>query len=98
MRKRKWFLLMLAISVILTAGFSSPSKKKPPKPQDDVRDVVIYQNLPEADKTISGNTVQMEAIKVYKDGHFTKTDDVKWSAANKKVARISSDGQLTLTG
>lgn len=98
MRKRKWFLLLLAISVIVTAGFSSPSKKKPPKPQDDVRDVVIYQNLPEADKTISGKTVQMEAIKVYKDGHFTKTDDVKWSAANKKVARISSDGELTLTG
>ncbi|PQD97238.1 beta-N-acetylhexosaminidase [Pradoshia eiseniae] len=98
LRKRKWFLLLLAISVIVTAGFSSPSKKKPPKPQDDVRDVVIYQNLPEADKTISGKTVQMEAIKVYKDGHFTKTDDVKWSAANKKVARISSDGELTLTG
>lgn len=98
LRKRKWFLLMLAVSIVLTAGFSSPSKKKPPKPKDDVHDVVIYQNLPEADTAISGNTVQMEAVKVYKDGHFTKTDDVRWSVANKKVARISSDGEVTLTG
>ncbi len=98
MKKRKWFLIMLVVSVFLTAGFSSPSKKKPPKPQDEVRDVVIYQNLPEADTAINGSTVQMEAIKVFKEGHFTKTDDVRWSVANKKVARISADGELTLTG
>ena len=98
LRKRKWFLIMLVASILLTAGFSNPSKKKPPKPQDDVRDVVIYQNLPEAEKKINGSTIQMEAVKVFKAGHFTKTDDVKWSIANKKVARISGDGELTLTG
>lgn len=98
MRKRKWFLLLLALSVVLTAGFSSPSKKKPPKPDDGIQDVVIYQNLPEVERHIAGKSVQMEAIKVYKDGHFTKTDDVKWSVANKKIAKITAAGTLTLTG
>lgn len=97
LRKRKWFLIMLVMSVFMTAGFSSPTKK-PAKPNDGVRDMVIYQNLPEVDTTIRDNSVQMEALNVYNDGHFTRTNKVKWSVANKRIAKISSDGNLTITG
>ncbi len=85
------------MSVLLTAGFSSPTKK-PAKPQEGVRDVVIYQNLPEVDKNIKGSSVQMEAVNVYHDGHFTKTKKVKWSVANKRIAKINSEGVLTISG
>nr|WP_257469043.1 glycoside hydrolase family 3 protein [Bacillus sp. D386] len=97
LKNRKWFLIILVMSVFLTAGFSSQTKK-PANPNDGVRDIVIYQNLHEVDKTISGNSVKMKAVNVYHDGHFTKTNKVKWSVANKRIAKISSNGTLTITG
>ncbi|PLR80935.1 beta-N-acetylhexosaminidase [Bacillus canaveralius] len=62
-------------------------------------DLIIFENVPEADAEIVGNSFQLEALHVYEDGHFmTVSEGLKWRSSNKHVATIDEKGLVTLTG
>ncbi|PLR78483.1 beta-N-acetylhexosaminidase [Bacillus sp. V3-13] len=62
-------------------------------------DLIIFENVPEADAGIAHNSVQLEALHVYEDGHFmTVSEGLTWRSLNKKVATVDEKGLVTLTG
>ena len=93
---KKLFVFLLLMTLMFTSAFSNPrTEQKKTKSPDDI---VIYQNLPEAEKNIENHTIKLEAITVKANGQFLKAGDVKWKVSNKKLASIAKDGTLQLTG
>ncbi|MGN1401016.1 MAG: glycoside hydrolase family 3 N-terminal domain-containing protein [Bacillus sp. (in: firmicutes)] len=80
-----------------TSGFSGP-RTEHKQPKKSKQEILIYQNLPEAETAIEDVTLKMEAVSVKADGQFMKAGNVKWKVSNKKVATITNDGMLKLTG
>ena len=93
---KKLLVFLLLMTLLVTSGFSNPrTEQKKTKSPDDI---VIYQNLPEAENSIENNTIKLEAITVKANGQFLKAGDVKWKVSNKKLASVAKDGTLRLTG
>ncbi|MCE7791107.1 glycoside hydrolase family 3 C-terminal domain-containing protein [Salipaludibacillus sp. CUR1] len=66
---------------------------------EGVKDLIIFENVPEADAEVSGEQFQLKALNVYGEGHFTlKTEGVTWESSNKNVASVEDDGTVTLSG
>lgn len=66
--------------------------------KDGVSDLVLYENLPQAETGVREESFSLTALNVYKDGHFTKVrEGLKWSSSNQTVASVAG-GLVTLTG
>ncbi len=83
----------------LLVSFLLPIQTLAAKHPSNVEDLIIYQNVPEADGTIRNNSIQLKALHIYADGHFTETKEgLSWSSSNKRVAKVDEEGHVTLTG
>ncbi|WP_370632774.1 glycoside hydrolase family 3 N-terminal domain-containing protein [Halobacillus sp. Nhm2S1] len=94
----KWMLIFT-----LTIGMMLPSwlmgTKVEAAEEDGLSDVIIFENVPQADETVEGDELTLSALNVYEDGHFTKVDDgLVWKSKNSNVATVSDDGTVTFTG
>lgn len=66
---------------------------------DQVKDLILFQNVPEAKTDVQDNELTLQALNIYEDGHFTKTsENLTWRSSNKNVAIVNEDGVVTLTG
>ncbi|MFZ3576850.1 glycoside hydrolase family 3 N-terminal domain-containing protein [Virgibacillus sp. DJP39] len=66
---------------------------------DQVKDLILYQNVPEVNSIIEDNKLALQALNIYEDGHFTKTStNLKWESTNKNVATVDKNGIVTFTG
>nr|WP_306978351.1 glycoside hydrolase family 3 protein [Alkalibacillus salilacus] len=66
-----------------------------PTPQD----LILLENVPEANATINSDQFQLSALNVYDDGHFKQVSEgIEWSSTNKNVATVNDNGEVTLTG
>nr|WP_280771285.1 glycoside hydrolase family 3 protein [Salipaludibacillus daqingensis] len=66
--------------------------------EDGVKDLIIFQNVPEADGTFENNRIDLKALNVYEGGHFSvKSEQLTWESSNKNVASVD-DGTVKMTG
>lgn len=87
------FVFLLAVSPMLTVSDVAA------KGGNQVKDVIIYQNVPEVNTEIDGKHLQLKALRVYKDGHFTRvTEGLVWKSTNPRVASVDKQGNVTFTG
>nr|WP_230500992.1 glycoside hydrolase family 3 N-terminal domain-containing protein [Sutcliffiella rhizosphaerae] len=91
----KAFCLSVLILTVIISGIPM----KTAQANNGVKDLVLYQNLPQVDVTDIGMNFQLKALRVYKEGHFTLTkENLKWTSSNKNVAKVDKDGNVELTG
>lgn len=64
-----------------------------------IKDLVIDLNVPQVKRDVTDYKLDLNALHVYKDGHFMiASENLKWQSSNKNVASVSQDGVVTLTG
>ncbi|WP_251027763.1 glycoside hydrolase family 3 protein [Bacillus sp. ISL-41] len=64
-----------------------------------VEDLVIYENMPEAEAAVKDGKIQLKALHVYSEGHFMLTaENLVWESANENVAKVDHDGNVDFTG
>ncbi len=92
------FIPVLAGILVLTAAWSGPAAFAK-KPGSSEYDLILLQNVPQSKVEIGAGKLQLEALHVYKDGHFTKpAGNQKWTSANRGVASVDQNGVVTMTG
>lgn len=95
---------LLVYSLVLLLAFSqmligSSVKKANAEETNKVEDLVIYQNVPEAEYEVKDGTLQLKALHVYREGHFMiASKNLIWESANKNVAVVDQDGKVKFTG
>ncbi|MFJ7724893.1 beta-N-acetylhexosaminidase [Neobacillus sp. NPDC097160] len=63
-----------------------------------IKDLVIDVNVPQVTREVKDNTIQLNALSVYEDGHFKlASENLTWKSSNKNVAAVK-DGEVTLSG
>jgi beta-N-acetylhexosaminidase len=88
--------IVLAFSQLLLGG---SLKKANAEESGQVEDLVIYQNVPEADTVINDGSIQLKALHVYREGPFMiASEDLVWESANKNVAVVDQNGNVQFTG
>ncbi|WP_246880626.1 glycoside hydrolase family 3 protein [Sporosarcina sp. 6E9] len=66
---------------------------------DNIKDLIIFQNIPESTIEVENNQIELKAVHLYDDGHFTKTsENLTWHSKNKNVASVNENGVVTFTG
>ncbi|MED1862073.1 beta-N-acetylhexosaminidase [Fictibacillus nanhaiensis] len=61
--------------------------------------LMIAQNMPQLNKHINGDTVDLAALITSEDGTYVEvTNHLIWKSLNKKVASVNSDGHVSLNG
>ncbi|GAE46969.1 beta-hexosaminidase [Mesobacillus boroniphilus JCM 21738] len=64
-----------------------------------VEDLVIYENVPEAEAAVNDGSIQLKALHVYSEGHFMlASENLVWESANKNVATVDQGGNVIFTG
>nr|WP_257968034.1 glycoside hydrolase family 3 protein [Peribacillus deserti] len=67
--------------------------------QSSATNLIIDQNIPEINKQFKDNKIDLNALHIYRDGHFMQTSkNLKWRSSNKNVATVDADGVVTLLG
>ncbi|TVP83353.1 MAG: beta-N-acetylhexosaminidase [Alkalicoccus sp.] len=86
---------MAFYGMISGSGTSAVQAESEEGPQD----VILFQNIPEAEASFDGEELELEAVNVYADGAFTLvSEDITWESSNENVAEVGEDGVVTLTG
>ncbi|MCP3029601.1 glycoside hydrolase family 3 protein [Halobacillus sp. A5] len=67
---------------------------------DGQDDLILLENVPETEPEIIEDELDLTALNVHDDGHFTEADDsnLSWSSSNKNVAAVDEEGRVTLSG
>ncbi|WP_438825028.1 glycoside hydrolase family 3 N-terminal domain-containing protein [Bacillus sp. JJ1122] len=95
---------LMVYSLVLLLAFSqmligSSVKKANAEETNKVEDLVIYQNVPEAEYEVKDGTLQLKALHVYSEGYFMiASKNLIWKSANKNVAMVDQDGKVKFTG
>ena len=90
--------VMACILFISQLAFTQASASKG-KPDKGAEDLIIMQNLQESESSFKEKELQLQALHVYKDGHFKgASDSLVWLSANPLVAKVSKNGKVKLTG
>nr|WP_245602124.1 beta-N-acetylhexosaminidase [Peribacillus kribbensis] len=64
-----------------------------------INDLVIDLNIPQVSKNFTNNKLDLNALHIYKDGHFTEQEQhLYWKSTNKNVASVDENGIVTLEG
>lgn len=88
--------IVLAFSQLLLGG---SLKRANAEEAGQVEDLVIYQNVPEAETVINDGSIQLKALHVYREGQFIiASEDLVWESANKNVAEVDQNGNVQFTG
>ncbi|GGF34963.1 beta-hexosaminidase [Halobacillus andaensis] len=62
-------------------------------------DLVLLENVPQVEAEFTKGELDLTALNLYEDGHFTEADeDLSWSSSNKNVATVDDEGTVTLSG
>ncbi|MGA9225844.1 MAG: glycoside hydrolase family 3 N-terminal domain-containing protein [Mesobacillus sp.] len=89
-------VFLLAFSQML---IGSSVKKANAEETNKVEDLVIYQNVPEAEYEIKDGSLQLKALHVYSEGNFMlASKNLVWESANKNVAEVDQNGNVKFTG
>lgn len=100
---RKLSKLML-YSLVFVLAFSQmlpgiSMKKASAEEKNTVEDLVILENVPEAETAVKDGTIQLNALHVYSEGQFIMASEkLVWESANKNVATVDQDGNVEFTG
>ncbi|WP_414703575.1 glycoside hydrolase family 3 N-terminal domain-containing protein [Pseudalkalibacillus sp. SCS-8] len=87
-------LLLVVSQLMFGQPFSAAAKGK-----EAVKDLILYENVPQATEQITNDTIQLEALHVYNEGHFAYTSQgLEWKSSNEEVAHVYEDGTVHLTG
>ena len=95
---------LMLYSLVFVLAFSqmligSSVKRAKAEETNKVEDLVIYQNIPEVESVIKDGQIQLKALHVYSEGHFMQVSErLVWESANKNVAEVDQDGNVTFTG
>ncbi|WP_167262645.1 glycoside hydrolase family 3 protein [Alkalibacillus almallahensis] len=85
--------------VLSNVGLSIQSQSAQAQEQPTPQDLILLENVPEANATIDSDQFQLSALNVYDDGHFKQVSEgIEWSSTNKNVATVNDNGEVTLTG
>ena len=91
-----FIVFVLALSQMLP-GISL--EKASAEERCSVEDLVIYENMPEAEAAVKDGKMQLKALHVYSEGHFMLTSEkLVWESANENVAKVDHDGNVEFTG
>ncbi|ASN04674.1 glycoside hydrolase family 3 protein [Virgibacillus necropolis] len=92
-------LVLLVILTMLGSQLTFASNHSFAAEKDQVKDLVLLQNVPEAATEVKDKKVTLQALNLYEDGHFTKTsEDLDWDSSNENVATVDENGVVTFTG
>ncbi|MBT2759054.1 glycoside hydrolase family 3 C-terminal domain-containing protein [Mesobacillus foraminis] len=81
--------LVLLIMQIPVQGEASPN----------IKDLVIDLNIPQVNREVKNQSLQLKALQVLKGGDFQlAAEHLTWSSSNKNVATVNEEGEVTLTG
>lgn len=87
---------VLMLSQLLVGGASVGAKKAA---NDEVSDLIIYQNVPEVNPDVTDGEIQLKALHIYNEGQFLSvSENLEWKSSNKNVATIDENGNVTFTG
>ncbi|MDQ0160812.1 beta-N-acetylhexosaminidase [Alkalibacillus salilacus] len=97
---RKWLIATVIVMFVLSnVGLSMQSQTVKAQDQPTPQDLILLENVPEANATINSDQFQLSALNVYDDGHFKQVSEgIEWSSTNKNVATVNDNGEVTLTG
>ncbi|MYL21389.1 beta-N-acetylhexosaminidase [Halobacillus litoralis] len=90
-----------SVMVVLVLGLVLPPGQGAVQAEEDSErpDLMLLENVPEADVSVKDGTFDLTALHVYGDGSFKKVEEgLSWAASNKKVVKVNEEGQLTFTG
>ncbi|WP_281659203.1 glycoside hydrolase family 3 protein [Halobacillus sp. Cin3] len=92
----KWSaLFVLVLGLVLPPGQGSVKAEEVLERPE----LMLLENVPQADVTVKGGQFDLTALHVYGDGSFKKVEEgLSWTASNKKVVQVDDKGQLTFTG
>lgn len=95
--KLSFTLIIIATLIINPFHFANRTAKA--AEENEVNDLILMQNVPQATSQIKNNKVDLTALHIYHDGHFkTTTDNLTWKSTNKNVATVDDNGLVTFTG
>ncbi|WP_347548647.1 glycoside hydrolase family 3 N-terminal domain-containing protein [Pseudalkalibacillus hwajinpoensis] len=95
-RSKRIIVGLLALLMVFSQALLTPGKTAA---ESDGTDLILMENVPEASPEFDGKTITLNALHIYDDGHFMKTEqNLKWKSSNKNVATVDDDGNVTLTG
>lgn len=90
-----------SVMVVLVLGLVLPPGQGAVQAEEESErpDLMLLENVPEADVSVKDGTFDLTALHVYGDGSFKKVEEgLSWAASNKKVVKVNEEGQLTFTG
>ncbi|MEW9671163.1 beta-N-acetylhexosaminidase [Ammoniphilus sp. 3BR4] len=89
----QWFLLFALFVAQVSAGREASGEGPL------FSDLIIDQNIPQAELQLEANQVQLSALHRHGGGHFTKAGEgVQWTSSNPAVSEVTSDGRVTFHG
>ncbi|TKD70879.1 glycoside hydrolase family 3 protein [Pseudalkalibacillus hwajinpoensis] len=95
-RRKRMIVGFLALLMVFSQGML-PGKAA--AEERNASDLILMENVPEASPEFDGNTITLNALHLYDDGYFMKTEqNLTWKSSNKKVAKVDDDGNVMLTG
>ncbi|MCM3585335.1 glycoside hydrolase family 3 protein [Mesobacillus maritimus] len=93
----KKMVVMVLTAVLVLSGIPAASLAASQKEQ--AMDLILDANIPEVTREVENNKLVLHPLHVYKDGSYKLAGkNLVWKSSNKKVADISNDGTVTLTG
>ena len=96
---RKTPFVLVAIFALLISPFNFTGNVVKAEGGDSVKDLIIFQNIPEATIEVENNQIELKVLHLYDDGHFkTTSENLTWRSKNKNVASVNEDGVVTFTG
>jgi beta-N-acetylhexosaminidase len=96
---RKTPFILVAIVALLISPFNFTGNVVKAEDGDHVKDLIIFQNIPEAMIEVKNNQIELKVLHLYDDGHFkTLSENLTWHSKNKNVASVNEGGVVTFTG
>lgn len=96
---KRTVLLLIVIVTMIGSQFATATNHILAAENNQIKDLILYQNVPDALTRVKDKKVTLQALNIYGDGHFTKTsEDLTWRSSNKNVASVNEDGDVTFTG
>ncbi|WP_156288224.1 glycoside hydrolase family 3 protein [Oceanobacillus salinisoli] len=91
--------ILFTIGALLLSSFNLSKTTIHAEENTSVKDLIIFQNVPEVVMETDVDQIQLSALHVYEDGHFEEvTEELTWHSKNKNVATVDENGVVTFTG
>ncbi|MFC2947295.1 beta-N-acetylhexosaminidase [Virgibacillus sediminis] len=96
---RKSACYILSATVLLASSLGLTVSPAQADDSESANELIILQNVPEVETQVENNQVELNALSVYEDGHFTAvSENLRWESKNENVATVDQNGTVTITG